>query len=58
MQDDKVTDIKKGKIVGSLELNAAQLKFLDDAFNQIGSKRDTAQAFAGLCEQIDKIKAE
>ena len=58
MDNEKVTDIKKGKIVGTLELTAGQIKFLDSAFDQVGAKRDTAAAFAGLCEQLEKIKAE
>lgn len=58
MGSENVTDIKKGKIVGTLDLNANQVKFLDEAFNQLGAKRDQAAAFAGLCEQLDKIKAE
>lgn len=58
MDNEKVTDIKTGKIVGVLELDKDQLKFIDEAFSQIGSKRETAQAFAGLCNQLDKLKAE
>jgi hypothetical protein len=58
MQDEKVTDIKKGKIVGTLDLNAGELKFLDEAFGQLGAKRDQAAAFASLCEKIDKLKGE
>ncbi len=58
MSQENVTDIKKGKIVGTLELNQAQVKFLDSAFDQLGAKRDTAEAFAGLCQQLEKIKGE
>lgn len=57
MRDETVTDINKGKIVGTLEVTAAELNFLDNAFTQLGAKRDTAEAFAGLCRKIDKLKA-
>lgn len=58
MRDENVTDIKSAKIVGTLNLTKAQVAFLDSAFDQLGAKRDTANAFAGLCEQLDKIKGE
>ncbi len=58
MSQENVTDIKSAKIVGTLELNKAQVAFLDQAFDQLGAKRDTADAFAGLCQQLDKIKGE
>lgn len=58
MSQENVTDIKSAKIIGTLDVTADELKFLDQAFDQLGAKRDTAEAFAGLCKKLNKLKGE